>query len=350
MLLLEDCPLDQATRVAEQICQAVQEYRFIYDNKTFMIGASIGVVPLARDVLTVHDLLSMADSACYIAKEKGRGRVHILQVDDKELIQRRGEMQIVSRINEAFESDSFTLFYQRIQALDEINNAGDHIEILIRLQDGNGGFLAPGFFLSAAERYNLSPKLDRWVLTATLRTLAEHDDYLSRLNVCAVNLSGLSFCDETFADFVERQFEIFGIPPRKICFEVTETAAIGNIALASEFIHRIRSLGCSFALDDFGSGMSSFAYLKRLPIDFLKIDGLFVKDILIDSFDRAMVNSINDIGHVFGLKTIAEYVETPAIAEELRKIGIDYVQGYAISKPEPLEMLLMSVRESTQFV
>ncbi|MEW5756597.1 MAG: EAL domain-containing protein [Pseudomonadota bacterium] len=349
VLLLEDCPLDQATRIAEQICQSVQEYRFIYDNKTFVIGASIGVVPLTLDVLSVHDLLSMADSACYIAKEKGRNRVHILQVDDKELIQRRGEMQIVSKINEAIETDNFSLFYQRIQALNENNNAGDHIEILVRLNDGNGGYLAPGFFLSAAERYNLSPKLDRWVLTATLRTLAEHEDYLSRLDICAINLSGLSFCDETFAAFVEQQFEVFGIPPRKICFEVTETAAIGNIALASDFIHRIRSLGCSFALDDFGSGMSSFAYLKRLPIDFLKIDGLFVKDILIDSFDRAMVNSINDIGHVFGLKTIAEYVETPAVAAELNKIGIDYVQGYAISKPEPLEVLLMSARETSQF-
>lgn len=202
--------------------------------------------------------------------------------------------------------------------------------------------LLPGFFLPAAERYSVAPKIDKWVISSVMKWLSENRRCLDALEMCSINLSGLSFCNEGFSEFVKNEIQARNIPAEKICFEITETAAIRNMHDASDFINTMRGFGCSFALDDFGSGMSSYAYLKALPVDYLKVDGMFVKDIMIDPIDKAMVKSINEIGHVFGLKTIAEFVETDDIIDELCMLGVDYAQGYAISKPAPISALASS--------
>jgi len=341
VLLLEECPVDQAKRIAESICQAIQEYSFTYEDKTFVIGASIGVVPITAEIADVNDALRMADNSCYVAKEKGRNRVHIYHMDDQELIRRRGEMHVVSKIHHALENNHFALFFQQYLKLDgAAEQAGKYIEILLRMRSEEGGWMSPGFFLPAAERYNLAPKIDRWVINSVMTWLDEHRESLEQVEKCSINLSGLSFCDHSFADFIREEITRHNIPVEKICFEITETAAIQNLLDAVEFINQLKSFGCSFALDDFGSGMSSYAYLKALPIDYLKIDGVFVKDLLDDPIDHAMVKSINEIGHVFGLKTIAEFVETEEVVDELKKLGVDFAQGYVIAKPAPIAELL----------
>lgn len=339
VLLLRDCPIDRATSLAEAICQEIQAYRFVYDFKTFAIGASIGVVSLTADVPSANDALRMADNACYVAKEKGRNRVHRYHIDDQELVRRSGEMHVVSKINHALESDGFALFYQEIMPLKSKREKSKHIEILIRMKDEANEWITPGFFLPAAERYSVAPKIDKWVVSSLMKWLAEHRSCLESIEMCSINLSGLSFCDTGFSDFVKHAIESSNVPAHKICFEITETAAIRNMQDAADFINTMRDFGCSFALDDFGSGMSSYAYLKALPVDYLKVDGMFVKDIMIDPIDKAMVKSINEIGHVFGLKTIAEFVETDEIIGELSKLGLDFAQGFAISKPTPLNTL-----------
>ncbi len=351
VLLLEECPLDQAKRISEEICRAIQEYSFSYEDKTFVIGASIGVVPISSDIIDVNDALRMADNSCYVAKEKGRNRVHIYHVDDKELIRRRSEMHVVSKINHALENDNFSLFFQEYLRLDNSSDEnGKYIEILLRMRGEEGDWVSPAFFLPAAERYNLAPKIDRWVITSVMAWLNQHRECLEHLEKCSINLSGLSFCDPSFADFVKGEITKHQIPVEKICFEITETAAIQNLIDAADFINQLKSFGCSFALDDFGSGMSSYAYLKALPVDYLKIDGVFVKDILVDPIDYAMVKSINEIGHVFGLKTIAEFVETPETIKELYKLGVDFAQGHAIAKPAHISELLLSKKPASESV
>ena len=341
ILLLEDCSIDQAFRIASDICEAIQEYRFSYENKTFSIGASIGVVPITPEARDLNNALARADSACYMAKEKGRNRVHVYRADDEELMHRYGEMHVISQINQACEEDQFALYFQEIMPLNEPAE-GVHIEILLRMQDGKGGWVAPGFFLPAAERYNIASKIDRWVVKRVLEWLSEHSDDLDKLSMCSINLSALSLCDDQFIHYVEQALIQHKIPANKLCFEITETAAISNLAQAGAFVTAMRQHGCLFALDDFGSGMSSYAYLKQLEVDYLKVDGLFVRDVLHDPIDRAMVKSINEIGHVFGLKTIAEYVENEAILEEMRVIGLDFIQGYVNGVPAPIEQLQFS--------
>ncbi len=341
ILLLEDCDIDQATRIASDICEAIQEYRFVYDNKTFSIGASIGVVPITGEARDLHNALARADSACYMAKEKGRNRIHVYRSDDEELMHRYGEMHVISQINQACEEDLFALYYQEIIPLHP-SDEGLHVEILIRMQDGKGGWVAPGFFLPAAERYNIAAKIDRWVVRQVAEWFNEHRANLDKVSMCSINLSALSLCDDQFINYVEQMIDQYKVPADKLCFEITETAAISNLTQASAFVSAMRRQGCLFALDDFGSGMSSYAYLKRLEVDFLKVDGLFVRDVLHDPIDHAMVKSINEIGHVFGLKTIAEYVETEAVLNEMREIGLDFIQGYVNGKPAPLNDLLLT--------
>lgn len=339
-VLLENCPLKYAKRVAATLLQTIGDFQFAWDNKSFTVGASIGLVAVDSTNDNINDLLIAADSACYAAKDHGRNRVHVYQADDKELAQRHGEMQWVIRIKRALEQDRFRLFAQTIAPVDTDANPGKHYEVLVRLVDEDGNIVPPGAFLPAAERYNISTSIDRWVLRATLDWLRHHTDHLAQLSMCSINLSGLSLGDEGFLDDVILEFSEFGIPPGKICFEITETAAISNLQLAIRFINKLRGLGCKFALDDFGSGLSSFAYLRNLPVDYLKIDGVFVKDIAVDSISLAMVKSINEIGHVMGMQTIAEFVEDDAILAKLAEIGVDFAQGYGIAKPAPIEELL----------
>ena len=334
-VLLENCPLDQALRVATILLDEVRIFRFIWLDKTFAVGVSIGLVAITEASGNSANVLAAADTACYAAKDKGRNRVQVYSPDDSEMAERHGEMHWVARIAKAFEEDRFQLHYQPIVPVQEAaQNKEQHFEVLLRMLDDDNSLVPPSFFIPAAERYNLMVEIDRWVILSTVNWLIANAE---RPVVCAINLSGQSVNDDRFLAFLIDQIKGTNVPPHKICFEITETAAISNLAKASSFIKTVKSLGCSFSLDDFGSGMSSFCYLKNLPVDYLKIDGSFVRDMINDPIDCAMVESINNIGHVLGIKTIAEFVESRAILEKLCAIGVDYAQGYGISKPGPLE-------------
>jgi len=338
-VLLEECDLAQARHIAEELRLVVKEYRFVWEDRTFEIGVSIGMITVTARSGTRAELLSAADVACYAAKDAGRNRIHIYALDDSKLAQRHGEMLWVSKITEALENDLFRLYYQTIEPIGDQQTDGRQFEVLIRLQESENKLIQPGAFLSAAERYNLSPSIDRWVLKTMLTWLVEHPAIASTISSVSINLSGLSIGDDSFLDYVFDQFQLTGCRPAQICFEVTETAAIANFAQAAGFVAELKKFGCRFALDDFGSGMSSFAYLKNLEVDYLKIDGMFVKDIVEDPIDYAMVKSINEIGHVMGMKTIAEFVENDVILAKLRGLGVNFAQGYGIAKPAPLSEL-----------
>jgi diguanylate cyclase (GGDEF)-like protein/PAS domain S-box-containing protein len=354
-LLLYECPLKQARQVAEDLRQLVQDFRFVWQDKTFSIGVSIGLVKLDPIVTSLADVMSAADSAMYAAKDAGRNRIHVYQANDQELAQRQGDMQWVSRLVKALEEDRFCLYSQAIAPAQTDSGKADHYEILIRMTDENGALIPPGMFIPAAERYNLISKIDRWVIRNLFSYLSTHlhhsscgnkmvpDTLLSHQaktvspsSIYTVNLSGASFNDEQFLSFLQEQFAHYQITPQMICFEVTETFAISNLNKAIQFIHALKHIGCSFALDDFGSGMSSLTYLKNLPVDYVKIDGYFVKNILEDPVNAAMIEAINKLTHAMGLETIAEFVENEQILHKLQELGVDYVQGYGIAKPSPL--------------
>ena len=338
-LLMEHCSLEQAQRTTQNLLESVREFRFTWEGQPFRVGASLGLVAVDSSSRSTGELLRRADAACYGAKEQGRNRLHIYKEDDSRLAERQGEMQWVSRIERALEDDQFRLYYQPIVALREPTSDLTRCELLLRLEDESGDILPPGAFLPAAERYGLAVAIDRWVVRHALTWIAAHPDIAEQLSHIALNLSGHSLADSSMADYIEGEFEMTKVKPEKICFEVTETAAIANLGTAAKLFDRAKQIGCKFALDDFGVGFSSFEYLKLLPVDYLKIDGAFVKDIVDDPIDFAMVKSINELGHATGKRTVAEFVESDAIAEKLRGLGVDYAQGYAIARPMPLETL-----------
>jgi len=337
-IILDSCPIDVAEKIAKSICLDISEYNFIWESHVYKTAASIGLVSVNEESEDVNKILQQADSTCYAAKDFGKSRIHIYQPDDQELMQKQGEMLWVSRINKALKDNRFVLYFQTIKPLKR--EAGKHYEVLLRMVDEQANIIPPGAFLPAAEHYDLIKKLDRWVVSSVLLWLSEHPKQYQELSVCSINLSGHSLMDQEFATFVIEQFYRYSIEPKKICFEITETAAIKNLLVASKFIEILKKEGCLFALDDFGSGMSSFGYLKQLKIDYLKIDGLFVKDIINDPIDEAMVRSINEVGHTMGLQTIAEYVENDEILNKIKEIGVDFVQGYGIAKPRPFKNLI----------
>ncbi|MEG0858044.1 MAG: EAL domain-containing protein [Pseudomonas sp.] len=334
-ILLENCPQDQAERIAESLRQAVQSLHFVWKGRPFMTTVSLGLVHIAQAPTTLEASLRAADMACYMAKEKGRNRVQVYHADDSELSMRFGEMAWIQRLHVALEENRFCLYAQEIAALGAHEGPG-HIEILLRLQDESGRIILPDSFIPAAERYGLMTALDRWVVRSVFEVIRQCLDERrdGPLAMCAINLSGSSIGDDKFLEYLRRLFGEYGIPPHMICFEITETSAIANLGSAIRFINELKGLGCRFSLDDFCAGMSSFAYLKHLPVDFLKIDGSFVKDMLDDPINRAMVEVINHIGHVMGKRTIAEFVETPLIEQALQEIGVDYAQGYLIERPQ----------------
>lgn len=336
-ILLTSCGSKDAREIADIILQTVQEFRFVWDDMTFRVGASIGVVPVDASGAGKKTLLSTADAACYAAKENGRNRIHYYEAGDTDLAQRTGEMQWVSRIHRAVEEDLLELYFQPIAPVsDQSSVSGEYYEILVRMHDDGGNLIAPGAFLPAAERYNLMPVIDKWVVKTAFKWLDGHPEHLKNLAHCAINLAGPSVSDESFLDFLVELFSRVHVPAEKICFEITETTAIANLVKATRFITTLKQMGCTFALDDFGSGMSSFAYLKNLPVDFLKIEGMFVRDIADDPIDYTMVKSINELAHVMGKQTIAEFVENRRILEKLQSIGVDFAQGYGIARPRPL--------------
>ena len=332
-VLLESCSLDDALVMAEQLRETMRNYKFVWEERTFRLGCSIGVVPITGDSEDVATVLSSADSACQAAKEGGRNRVFSFQDNDIDLMRRRREMQWAARINNALEESRFELYRMTIQPLQK-HEPGAHYELLLRMRDETGKIVSPDNFINAAERYGITPQIDRWVVEHALRWLVSEADERERLALCSINLSGQSLGDADFLPFVQKLLKNSGIDGTKICFEITETAAIASFSQANRFIAALKEeQGCKFALDDFGTGLSSFGYLKHFPVDFLKIDGSFVKEILRDPIDREMVRSINEIGHLTGKQTIAEFAENEEIINMLRSLGVDYAQGYGISAP-----------------
>jgi diguanylate cyclase (GGDEF)-like protein len=341
-VLLLDCDEERACQVAEKLRETVAGFRFFWDSRIFTVGASIGVVPIGADSIPLATVLSAADAACYAAKDAGRNQVQVYRPENEELRQRRTEMSWVNRITHALDEGRFRLRYQPIVALASHEGPLEHIEMLVSMVDENGVSIGPDAFIPAAERYNLMPAIDRWVIDRALRFIGSLPDSGHRLRTCCINLSGSSLTDEHLLQYILGKLVEYSVSPRLVCFEITETATIANMNRALRLISELRARGCRFALDDFGTGLASFAYLKHLPVDFLKIDGTFVKDIVRDPVNLAIVKATNEIGHSLGLETIAEYVEDIETLEALRALGVDYGQGFGIARPKPLESFQFS--------
>ncbi len=338
-MLLWDCPLEMARKLVTDVLADLNRHHFEWDGQPFSLGACIGVVPISPRSESVAAILGAAETACNVAKDEGRNRIHIASEKDRDLTDRLDEMQWVARIQKALAEDSFLLYYQPIVPLRPAEEEGDHFEILVRMRGEEGEVIPPRRFFPAAESFHLTTGIDRWVIGAVIEWFEQHQDALHRLALCSINLSGHSLGDQQVLDFVLSSFASSSIPQSKICFEVTETAAIVRMNDAIRFMRRLRREGFLFSLDDFGSGLSSFGYLKNLPVDFLKIDGMFVRNIDKDKINHAIVKSIAEIGRAMGKKTVAEYVENHAVLEQLRLLGVDYGQGYHFSEPRPMDEL-----------
>lgn len=331
-IVYSDCNAQKATDKIKNLLKNIERFRFIWDDKLFHIGASVGIVEINDESVRLGEYLKNADEACYIAKETGTNQYHIYSPTDEKINYRQKEMEWVAKINGAIENKQFRLFSQVIVPLDE-NEAGINYEVLLRMVDEKNEVVSPGLFIPIAERHGIMPNIDLWVIENTLKTLEQYPAHIEKLAKCSINLSGSSLSDHEFMSKLQNLLDTCRIPLDKLCFEITETSAVTKLGVATTLINSLRDQGCKFSLDDFGAGMSSFSYLKNLPVDFLKIDGCFVRDMMSDPIDKAMVKSIKDIGHTMGKKTIAEFVGDQATCDELRAMGIDYAQGFAMGKP-----------------
>lgn len=335
LILLNTSPAD-AEIVAREIRDAVSSFQFVWANHSYHVGVSIGIVHIDAQCSTPNALMSTADAACFAAKEAGRNRIHIYREDDKVLAERRGEMHWVNRIPRGIRDRRFELAAQDIFPLQPDSGKRMHTEVLIRYRNSAGQWVSPGVFLPPAERYGMATQIDRFVVSEVIDLYKRAPVALRRQRIMNINLSGQSLSNEEFLTFLQEKVGAGELPAESICFEITETAAIASLASATTFMRAMKSLGCQFALDDFGSGLSSFGYLKKLPVDYLKIDGMFVKDVLDDPVDDALVKAIHEIGHVLGKQTIAEFVENDGVRDRIKAIGIDYGQGYGLARPMPL--------------
>jgi diguanylate cyclase (GGDEF)-like protein/PAS domain S-box-containing protein len=338
-IILPNFPFSQAYEMGEKIRQAICDIHFLWEEKFFSIEASIGAVSIHSECKSVEYILGIADQSCYMAKEKGGNRIHIFVDDDSEFSERWGEMEWISVLNQAFLENGFCLYFQPIIALEK--NLKEHIELLVRLRDKKNRVILPSLFLPAAQRYNLMTAIDRWVIEFYLDFYEKNFRKVRVENtpVFNMNLSGSALNDDYFLKFLKERFLKYQIPPGITCFEITETTAINNYDKAIQFIKELKGMGCLFALDDFGMGLSTFNYLKHLPIDYIKIDGSFIQNLLDNPVDCTIVESIHQISHMLGIRTIAEVVENEAVLEVLKKIGIDYGQGFWFAKPQPIESL-----------
>jgi diguanylate cyclase (GGDEF)-like protein/PAS domain S-box-containing protein len=343
--LLESCPLDQALRIAHATRETVREFRFVWENKTFSVGMSIGLVPIDANSGNFNQVLGFADACCYEAKNKGRDRVQVHRPQDSDLAGKHSELELVSQINRAFELGRFRLYRQRIVPLAHNASQQPYYEVLVRMLDRSGALVPPTGFMPAAERYNLLTSIERWVISSLVEFL--HRQWQAGAiphqpgpdgtrGYYAVNLSGASINDKSFPEFLRNLLTRYELPHGLLCFEITETTAISNLNKAAELMHELKGMGYRFALDDFGTGMSSFAYLKYLPVDYLKIAGMFVKDMADDAMDCAIVDAINRISHILGMQTVAESVENAETLERVTALKIDFAQGYYIAEPEAL--------------
>ncbi len=339
-IILTDCSITNARKVMQLLVEKLKKHRFCWDKEIFALGVSIGMLELEAGMDEIK-ALSAADSACHLAKDSASQSIHVYMKNDTKVIMQQGELMWFSKVRQALDDDNFELFYQPIEKTDEYTAEGaspSHFEVLLRMKDGDGGYITPANFLPAAVRYGLMPYIDRWVIEKTLGWYSQHQQKLQGA-IVAINIDGISLCDEEFLHFVEACFEQTGAPYSRVVFELTESSVISNMVAAKNFITTLKNKGCQFALDDFGTGVASFEYLKTLPIDYLKIDGSFVKEMLSDRIDEEVVRSINAIGQAMNKVTIAEFVEDDAIRRKLSCIGVDYVQGYGIARPRPISQL-----------
>ena len=343
--LLESCPFDQALRIANAMRETVREFRFVWENKTFSVGVSIGLVPIDAASGDSNHILTLADACCYEAKNRGRDRVQVYRPEERELTAKQGELQVVSQINRAFELGEFRLYRQSIVPLNPALKRERRYEVLVRMLDRSGTLVPPTGFMPAAERYNLLTSIERWVISSLVEYLHRQwksgaiphlSDPGGARHHYSVNLSGASINDKSFPDFLRNLLTRYELPHGLLCFEITETTAISSLNRAAELMHEFKGMGCQFALDDFGTGMSSFAYLKYLPVDYLKIAGMFVKDMASDPMDYAIVEAINRISHILGMQTVAESVEDAVTLEQVTALSVDFVQGYFVATPEAL--------------
>ena len=345
-LLLENCDLPNALMIAEEMRVMIQDFRFVHENRMFKIGVSIGMVEITREMEDLGAITSCADAACYAAKDNGRNRIHLFRHQDNDLAKRHVEMEWVGRINLAMEEERFCLYCQAILPL-QPNDETTFYEILIRKIAEDGTIILPMAFIPAAERYHLMAELDRWVIKKTFSVYQELFDsqHFNSSHLLSINLSGMSLSDKGLLDYIKEQFETYHVPPTRICFEITETSAIINLTNTVNLMQSLKLIGCKFLLDDFGSGMSSFAYLKNLPVDYLKMDGGFVRDISRNPIDLAMAKSIQSIAKAMQIKTIAEFVECQKTLDLLREMGVDYGQGFYLGTPMPIESTISNFRQ-----
>ncbi len=334
-ILLQDCVLDQALRIADTLRQAIRDYRFNWQDGTLAVGVSIGIVEITKETATVANLMSAADVACYTAKDSGRNRVELYQAD--KVPERHREMHWVSKLTRACDESSFELFYQPIVPIGATIDEREHFELVLRLRDENGAWVTPAEFIPAAERYNVMPSIDRWVVRQALDRVVYRGASGMKPFTVAVNLSGTSLNDERFLEYLITELGNHQLTEGSMCFEITETAAIANLGNVVHFMRELKTRGCRFALDDFGSGLSSFMYLKTLPVDYLKIDGQFVENVVRDPIDRSMVEAISQVGRAMGILTIAERVESQEVLFELGRLGVAFAQGFHIAVPKPVK-------------
>ena len=336
-MLLIGCPLDKARQIGEDVCDVVRDYRFVWQDRIFNIGVSIGLVEIGRESGSLEDILGAADSASYVAKQQGRGRVHVYSARDEAVARQRGEIRWLQRLQKALKEDRFELYTQPIVSLGGRVRTGPAVEVLVRMQDDRGLHVSPRDFMSSAERYHLMASVDRWVVQTALAALGTGALKLPDERSCSINISGQTMGDESFLDFIVEVLDRTGVSPGQICFEVTESSVIRNIDHARRFIAVLHGMGCEFAMDDFGSGLGSIAHLRQVPMDFLKIDGSFIRDLSTDSVNRAMVDAMIKLGRSLNFRIIAEEVEDHDSFELVREMGIDFVQGYIIDRPQPLQ-------------
>jgi diguanylate cyclase (GGDEF)-like protein/PAS domain S-box-containing protein len=335
-MLLVGCPLKKARQIADDVCAAIRDYRFVWRDRIFNVGVSIGLVEVGHESGGLEDLMGAADSACYVAKQKGRGRVHVYSARDEAVARQRGEILWLQRIQRALKEDRFELFVQPIVSVAGRVDTGPACEVLLRMRDEEGA-ISPQDFIQAAERYHLMPNVDRWVLQATFAAIGNGALKLPDRRSCAVNLSGQTIGDPQFLDFVVDSLDHSGVAAGQICFEVRETAVTTNLSHAARFIAVLHGMGCEFALDDFGSGLGSFANLKSLSMDYLKIDGAIIRGLGGDDVNEAMVAAMIKLARTLEIRVVAEHVESEAVFERVRQMGVDFVQGYAVGRPTPLK-------------
>jgi diguanylate cyclase (GGDEF)-like protein len=336
-MLLAGCPLDKARQIAEDVCQSVAEHQFAWQDHTFEVGVSVGLVEVGKDSGSAESVLSAADSACYVAKQQGRGQTHVYSTRDEVTARERGEIQWLQRLQRALKENGFELYVQAIVAMGGRNRNGPAAEVLLRMRDESGAAILPAHFLASAERYQLMSHIDRWVVQTTLAAIAGGAPHLPAGRTCNINLSAQTLGDDDFLEFVVDVLDHTGVAPDRICFEVRESAVVSQLDQAQRFIAVLHGIGCRFALDNFGSGIGSFANLKNLSLDFLKIDGTYTRNLENDSVNREMVAAMVKLARTLDFQVVAEQVEDQTAFETLRALGVDFVQGYAVEKPRPLQ-------------